>query len=102
MTLVVCDLSTSLDGHVTGPPDSTKKPSGDGADGLYDWLSDTATRTAGTRAQLGDAAAGPRLAGERLSGVPGNGGAGPSAPGVGCITRPRGRSAGRSQQRARR
>ena len=43
MTLVVCDMSTSLDGYVTGPNDSRANPFGDGAGTLHDWLSDAAT-----------------------------------------------------------
>lgn len=43
MPLVLCDMSTSLDGFVTGPNDSTESPFGDGADGLHDWLSAKAT-----------------------------------------------------------
>jgi dihydrofolate reductase len=38
MALVVCDMSMSLDGYVTGPNDSREKPFGDGADSLHDWL----------------------------------------------------------------
>ncbi len=43
MTLVICDMSTSLDGYVTGPNDSRENPFGDGAATLHDWLSDAAT-----------------------------------------------------------
>ncbi len=43
MTLVICDMSTSLDGYVTGPNDSRENPFGDGAGTLHDWLSDAAT-----------------------------------------------------------
>ena len=43
MPPVLCDLSTPLDGSVTGPDDSTEGPFGDGAEGLHDWLSDAAT-----------------------------------------------------------
>lgn len=42
MTLVICDMSTSLDGYVTGPNDSRKNPFGDGAGMLHDWMSKTA------------------------------------------------------------
>ncbi|MBB4904331.1 dihydrofolate reductase family protein [Actinophytocola algeriensis] len=38
MALVVCDMSMSLDGYVTGPNDSRENPFGDGADSLHDWL----------------------------------------------------------------
>jgi dihydrofolate reductase len=43
MALVICDMSTSLDGYVTGPNDSRQKPFGDGAGMLHDWLFDAAT-----------------------------------------------------------
>ncbi len=43
MSLVICDMSTSLDGYVTGPNDSRDNPFGDGAEMLHDWLSDAAT-----------------------------------------------------------
>ncbi|MBA2552368.1 MAG: dihydrofolate reductase family protein [Geodermatophilaceae bacterium] len=43
MTLVTCDMSSSLDGYVTGPNDSRENPFGDGARMLHDWLSDAAT-----------------------------------------------------------
>lgn len=43
MVLVVCDMSTSLDGYVAGPNDSREHPFGDGAEGLHDWLSSAAT-----------------------------------------------------------
>jgi len=43
MTLVTCDMSTSLDGYVTGPNDSRENPFGDGAGTLHNWLSDAAT-----------------------------------------------------------
>lgn len=43
MTFVVCDMSMSLDGFVTGPDDSRQHPFGDGAAGLHDWLGDAAT-----------------------------------------------------------
>lgn len=38
MALVICDMSMSLDGYVTGPNDSRENPFGDGADTLHDWL----------------------------------------------------------------
>lgn len=38
MARVICDMSTSLDGYVTGPNDSRENPFGDGADTLHDWL----------------------------------------------------------------
>lgn len=38
MAYVVCDMSMSLDGFVTGPNDSRENPFGDGADSLHDWL----------------------------------------------------------------
>jgi dihydrofolate reductase len=43
MARVICDMSMSLDGHVTGPNDSRENPFGDGAGMLHDWLSDAAT-----------------------------------------------------------
>ncbi|MDX6245898.1 MAG: hypothetical protein QOE76_3621, partial [Frankiales bacterium] len=43
MALVICDMSTSLDGYVTGPNDSRKNPFGDGAGMLHDWMFDAAT-----------------------------------------------------------
>ena len=43
MTQVICDISMSLDGYVTGPNDSRENPFGDGAAILHDWLSDAAT-----------------------------------------------------------
>lgn len=43
MALVVCDMSMSLDGFVTGPNDSRENPFGDGAGMLHDWLSVAAT-----------------------------------------------------------
>lgn len=43
MAIVICDMSVSLDGYVTGPNDSRENPFGDGAHTLHDWLSDAAT-----------------------------------------------------------
>jgi dihydrofolate reductase len=43
VALVICDMSASLDGYVTGPHDSRENPFGDGAGTLHDWLSDAAT-----------------------------------------------------------
>jgi dihydrofolate reductase len=43
MALVICDMSTSLDGYVTGRNDSRKNPFGDGAGMLHDWMFDAAT-----------------------------------------------------------
>src|SRR5262245_30996130 len=43
MARVICDMSTSLDGYVTGPNDSRENPFGDGAGMLHDWLFDAAT-----------------------------------------------------------
>jgi dihydrofolate reductase len=44
MAVVICDMSISLDGYVTGPNDSRENPFGDGAEMLHDWFSsDTAT-----------------------------------------------------------
>ena len=43
MGLVICDMSASLDGYVTGPDDSRENPFGDGAGTLHDWLSGAAT-----------------------------------------------------------
>lgn len=42
MALVICDMSTSLDGYVTGPNDSRENPFGDGAWTLHDWMSNAA------------------------------------------------------------
>jgi dihydrofolate reductase len=38
MGLVICDMSVSLDGYVTGPNDSRENPFGDGAEMLHDWF----------------------------------------------------------------
>lgn len=38
MATVICDMSMSLDGYVTGPNDSRENPFGDGAGMLHDWL----------------------------------------------------------------
>jgi dihydrofolate reductase len=38
MTPVICDMSISLDGYVTGPHDSRENPFGDGAGMLHDWM----------------------------------------------------------------
>ncbi|MGB3442723.1 MAG: dihydrofolate reductase family protein [Actinophytocola sp.] len=38
MSIVICDMSMSLDGYVTGPNDSRENPFGDGAGSLHDWL----------------------------------------------------------------
>lgn len=43
MTRVICDMSASLDGYVTGPNDSRENPFGDGAGMLHDWISHAAT-----------------------------------------------------------
>jgi dihydrofolate reductase len=43
MALVICDMSVSLDGYVTGPNDSRENPFGDGAGMLHDWIFDAAT-----------------------------------------------------------
>jgi dihydrofolate reductase len=43
MARVVCDMSVSLDGYVTGPNDSRENPFGDGAGMLHDWIFDAAT-----------------------------------------------------------
>ncbi|MGX7678669.1 dihydrofolate reductase family protein [Jatrophihabitans sp. DSM 45814] len=43
MALVVCDMSSSLDGYVTGPNDSRQNPFGDGAEMLHDWMFAAAT-----------------------------------------------------------
>lgn len=43
MAMVICDMSVSLDGNVTGPNDSRENPFGDGAGTLHDWLSGAAT-----------------------------------------------------------
>ncbi|MGH3472810.1 MAG: dihydrofolate reductase family protein [Nocardioidaceae bacterium] len=43
MALVICDMSVSLDGYVTGPNDSRENPFGDGAGMLHDWMFSAAT-----------------------------------------------------------
>src|SRR4051812_22848655 len=43
MAQVICDMSISLDGYVTGPNDSRDNPFGDGAWMLHTWMSDQAT-----------------------------------------------------------
>src|SRR5436190_6372204 len=43
MAHVVCDMSMSLDGYVTGPNDSRENPFGDGAGMLHNWFSSAAT-----------------------------------------------------------
>jgi dihydrofolate reductase len=43
MAQVICDMSMSLDGYVTGPNDSRENPFGDGAGMLHDWISAAAT-----------------------------------------------------------
>lgn len=43
MTRVICDMSMSLDGYVTGPNDSRENPFGDGAETLHDWIFSAAT-----------------------------------------------------------
>jgi hypothetical protein len=43
MALVICDISTSLDGYVTGPNDRRENPFGDGAGMLHDWMFYAAT-----------------------------------------------------------
>lgn len=43
MAQVICDMSVSLDGYVTGPNDSRQNPFGDGAQMLHKWMSDQAT-----------------------------------------------------------
>ena len=43
MAQVICDMSMSLDGFVTGPNDSRENPFGDGAGTLHDWIFDAAT-----------------------------------------------------------
>jgi hypothetical protein len=42
MATVICDMSMSLDGYVTGPNDSRENPFGDGAGMLHDWFSSDA------------------------------------------------------------
>jgi dihydrofolate reductase len=39
---VIRDISSSLDGYVTGPNDSRENPFGDGAGMLHDWMFDAA------------------------------------------------------------
>jgi dihydrofolate reductase len=43
MAHVICDMSASLDGYVTGPNDSRENPFGDGAGVLHDWIWTAAT-----------------------------------------------------------
>lgn len=43
MARVICDMSMSLDGYVTGPNDSRENPFGDGAGMLHDWMFAAAT-----------------------------------------------------------
>jgi dihydrofolate reductase len=43
MAQVICDMSMSLDGYVTGPNDSRENPFGDGAGMLHDWIFAAAT-----------------------------------------------------------
>jgi dihydrofolate reductase len=43
MARVICDMSISLDGYVTGPNDSRENPFGDGAEMLHDWMFRTGT-----------------------------------------------------------
>jgi dihydrofolate reductase len=43
MGQVICDMSMSLDGYVTGPNDSRENPFGDGAGMMHDWIVDAAT-----------------------------------------------------------
>jgi dihydrofolate reductase len=43
MTRVICDMSMSLDGYVTGPNDSRENPFGERAEMLHDWIFDAAT-----------------------------------------------------------
>src|SRR5215468_4227626 len=43
MALVICDMSMSLDGYVTGPNDNRENPFGDGAQTLHDWMFHAAT-----------------------------------------------------------
>src|SRR3954452_6107930 len=40
---VICDISVSLNGYVTGPNDSRERPFGDGGESLHDWIFDAAT-----------------------------------------------------------
>jgi dihydrofolate reductase len=42
MSLVICDMSLSLDGYVVGPNDSRKEPWGDGTN-LHAWMGSEAT-----------------------------------------------------------
>ena len=43
MARVICDMSTSVDGYITGPNASRENPFGDGGEGLHDWIFDAAT-----------------------------------------------------------
>ena len=43
MARVICDMSMSLNGYVTGPNDSRENPFGDGAGMLHDWIFKSAT-----------------------------------------------------------
>jgi dihydrofolate reductase len=42
VAIVICDMSVSLDGYVTGPNDSRENPFGDGAGILHAWFSSDA------------------------------------------------------------
>lgn len=43
MAQVICDMSMSLDGYVSGPNDNRQNPFGDGAQSLHDWMFGAAT-----------------------------------------------------------
>jgi len=43
MARVICDMSMSLDGFVTGPNDSRENPFGDGAGTLHNWIFENPT-----------------------------------------------------------
>ena len=43
MGLIICDMSVSLDGYVTGPNDSRENPFGHGAQDLHSWLRPSAS-----------------------------------------------------------
>jgi hypothetical protein len=56
---VIRDISSSLDGYVTGPNDSRENPFGDGAGMLHDWIFDAATDEDGPFCRRCSLASGP-------------------------------------------
>jgi hypothetical protein len=59
MALVICDMSISLDGYVTGPNDSRENPFGDGAGMLHDWMSTRPPTRTGPSCRICSTASGP-------------------------------------------